>query len=81
MIIRTLAIGALLVVGTVGIASAQDKAAMQAAQKACMPDAKALCSGVAPGGGRIIKCLQANMSQVSDVCKQALVAVQASQQQ
>jgi hypothetical protein len=78
--IRTLVFSALALAASTGLAAAQSQAAVSAAQKACMADAKAICSGVAPGGGRILKCLQANMAQVSQPCQQALAALQASQQ-
>jgi hypothetical protein len=39
---------------------------------ACASDVQSLCSGVAPGGGRIVACLKQHMAQVSDPCKQAV---------
>lgn len=44
------------------------------ARTACVADIQRLCSGVAPGGGRIIACLKQNKDQVSDGCKRAIVA-------
>jgi len=35
---------------------------------------RALCPGIAPGGGRIKKCLQEKSDQVSDTCKRAVAA-------
>jgi len=36
---------------------------------ACGPDAKALCSDVQSGGGRIVRCLAANAKSLSPACK------------
>jgi hypothetical protein len=41
-------------------------------QTACAADIRRLCSGVTPGGGRIIACLKQNQDQVSDSCKRAI---------
>ena len=49
-------------------ARAQDMAAIRAA---CAQDAQTLCSGVQPGGGRIVACLKEHKDQLSDKCKQA----------
>lgn len=53
-------------------ASAQQQAA--AARQACGHDVKTLCSGVQPGGGRILQCLKAQSDKVSPACKSFLVA-------
>ncbi len=49
-------------------ASAQISADVQAA---CASDVQRLCSGVQPGGGRIIACLKEHKDSLSDRCKQA----------
>ncbi len=38
----------------------------------CAQDIQKLCSGVAPGGGRIMKCLHEHASEVSAACKERL---------
>jgi hypothetical protein len=38
----------------------------------CKGDLKAYCSDVKPGEGRLIDCIDKNMSKVSDRCKQAI---------
>jgi hypothetical protein len=39
---------------------------------ACGADARALCSAVAPGGGRIARCLAANAAALSPPCRRML---------
>ena len=41
---------------------------------ACQGDAKKLCSGVAPGGGRILECLAKQKGNLSDPCKAVVEA-------
>ena len=36
---------------------------------ACKPDAEKFCKGVAPGQGRILRCLKEHEAQLSPVCK------------
>jgi hypothetical protein len=43
------------------------------ARMACETDIQTLCTGVQPGGGRILACLKQHKDQVSDGCKQAVV--------
>jgi hypothetical protein len=43
-------------------------------RRACGSDFRALCSGVRPGGGRIIECLEANSPNLSQQCRSALVS-------
>ncbi|WP_428028919.1 cysteine rich repeat-containing protein [Ancylobacter sp.] len=40
--------------------------------KYCKADIERLCSGVQPGGGRIVKCLKANSKSMSVGCAQAM---------
>ena len=42
---------------------------LKGVQKACEDDIMAFCEGVKPGGGRIAKCLKANVSKLSPQCK------------
>ena len=41
-------------------------------RKDCEADAKRLCHHVIPGGGRILRCLEAHSSDLSPDCRQAL---------
>jgi len=63
-------LAAALIAGTAPHATAQT--AQQRA--ACQGDAKKLCSGVAPGGGRIIECLAKQKGSLSDPCKAVVEA-------
>jgi Cysteine rich repeat len=40
---------------------------------ACLKDAKALCPGVEPGGGKIRECIKTHIKDLSDECKEVLV--------
>ena len=40
---------------------------------ACLKDAKAMCPGVEPGGGKIRDCLKTHIKDLSDECKEVLV--------
>lgn len=56
-------------------APSTDRAAtFKSLRQACGDDVRALCPGIAPGGGRIKKCLQEKSDQVSDTCKRAVAA-------
>jgi hypothetical protein len=39
---------------------------------ACKVDYDKFCAGVAPGGGRVVACLNKQRDQLSDACKKAL---------
>jgi hypothetical protein len=41
-------------------------------RSACGADVRAICGGVAPGGGRIVQCLATNAAQLSPACKEVL---------
>ena len=73
---------AALCLGLAGPAAAQQAsgAKAQALKQACAADYKALCSGVQPGGGRIIACLKQNADKLSPTCKQALGDAKAARQ-
>jgi len=57
-----------LIVGFVSAASAQT--AEQRA--ACQDDVKKFCSGIMPGGGRILDCLAKQKDKLSDACKKVV---------
>jgi hypothetical protein len=41
----------------------------QAEMAACMPDFRKLCSGVQPGGGRVLACLAKQKDQLTPDCR------------
>jgi hypothetical protein len=41
---------------------------------ACRGDVQKLCQGMAPGGGRLIRCLEENAAKLSAGCKEAIGA-------
>jgi Cysteine rich repeat len=47
--------------------------AINEARAACDTDIQTLCSGVQPGGGRILACLKEHKDKVSDGCKKAVM--------
>jgi Cysteine rich repeat len=51
---------------------------LREAWKDCAADRKALCSGVAIGGGRIVNCLIENADKVSPVCRKHVDAVKSA---
>lgn len=51
---------------------------MRDVQQSCREDARKLCSDVKPGGGRIVRCLRAHKSELSQECTAA--AQQAKEQ-
>lgn len=45
-----------------------------AMREACKADFEKFCSGVSPGGGRIVECLNKQHDSLSEACKAALDA-------
>ena len=41
---------------------------------ACKADYDKYCAGTPPGGGRVVACLNKQLPQLSDACKQALAS-------
>ncbi len=52
----------------------------QAIKQACEADYKTFCTGVQPGGGRIIACLRQNFDELSPSCQHALTAAKGARQ-
>ncbi|WJR75313.1 cysteine rich repeat-containing protein [Bradyrhizobium sp. NP1] len=59
-----------VLIGFSNAASAQTATADQ--RGACKADYQKFCAGIAPGGGRIVACLNGQRNQLSDSCKKAL---------
>ncbi|RTL72826.1 MAG: hypothetical protein EKK41_02650 [Hyphomicrobiales bacterium] len=51
---------------------------VRAAVNACMSDRDRLCSEVAPGGGRIVRCLAGQADRLSPPCNAAMVKASAA---
>ena len=69
------AIAAVLAAALIGVLAFSTGAR---AEQPCRPDVQKLCSGVQPGGGRIVACLKQHESQLSPQC-QKLVAAQSKE--
>jgi hypothetical protein len=72
-------VATLAVLLTTGAASAAEpqipearQAQLRAIADACRPDAQRLCQGTEPGEGRIITCLRAHTSELSQACRTVL---------
>ncbi len=55
----------------------QMRSEARAVMQACRTDYESLCSNVAPGGGRILACLQSHAGQLTSTCAQTLPRAQA----
>lgn len=51
---------------------AKAKEEIKEAKEACEGDAKKLCEGIKPGGGKIIQCLKQHESDLSPACKEEM---------
>ena len=60
------------VFGFSGVAMAQNTT--PDARGACKDDYRKFCAGIAPGGGRIVACLNKQHDQLSTTCKAVLDA-------
>jgi hypothetical protein len=65
-----LAMPALILLGGLGAASAQE--ASQDVQQACTPDAMRLCSEFIPDRAKITACMMRNRRQLSETCLTAM---------
>lgn len=82
-LIRDIAIAALVTAGLVALisavaapppAAAQEASTFRMLRQACTDDVRKLCPGIAPGGGRLKKCLEEKSDQVSEACNRSLAA-------
>jgi hypothetical protein len=60
------------IIASAATAQAQNLTAEQ--RTACQGDYSKFCKGVAPGGGRIIACLNKQGEKVSEACRKVLAA-------
>jgi len=54
------------------IAGSSAYAQTAAEQAACKADYEKFCAGVMPGGGRIVKCLNEHLAELSPQCQQVV---------
>jgi hypothetical protein len=64
-----------------GAAAASAAPGGGAVRQACAADAKAVCSGIQPGGGRILACMRQNADRLSPACQQAIESAKSARQQ
>ncbi|WP_020176484.1 cysteine rich repeat-containing protein [Methyloferula stellata] len=74
-------LGGIALVTALALANGTNTAMAQQSviREACAADYKSLCSGVQPGGGRIIACLKENAGKLSPGCQKALESAKAPQ--
>lgn len=70
--LRSTLLVAALAVASLSAAHAQDFTAEQRA--ACKGDYETFCKGVAPGGGRVLACLNKEHAKLSVACKKVVDA-------
>ncbi len=63
---------AAILVCAVGFCCSAMAQAADSERGACKQDYDKFCAGVAPGGGRIVACLNKQHDQLSESCKKAL---------
>lgn len=52
--------------------------AVKEAASVCAPDISKYCSGVMPGGGRIVRCLASNEANITPDCKASILKAKAA---
>lgn len=65
-------INGLIAVSAILLASSASAQVPANISQACSSDYRKLCANVAPGGGRVIACMKARESEVSENCRAAL---------
>jgi hypothetical protein len=77
MSIRQLTVALLLSLAAISLPGSILTAQAATPLALCKADAERICSGVAPGGGKIIACLKQHKDEVSVGCAKALKALKA----
>jgi cysteine rich repeat protein len=72
MVVKNVAVGALVLLLSATAATAQSNPAARAVLRACKPDIAQFCSQVPPGGGRIKACMKSHLHELSEPCKEAM---------
>jgi Cysteine rich repeat len=72
LVIRITLLAAVVVLGSLTTATAQEFTTEQRA--ACKSDYDKFCKGTMPGGGRVLACLNKERAQLSEACKKVVDA-------
>jgi len=67
-----LALPAALLLGSLGVATAQRGEGTPEARQACTPDAMRLCSQFIPDAGKVKTCMLSKRGQLSQACRVAM---------
>ncbi|QRG09018.1 cysteine rich repeat-containing protein [Xanthobacter dioxanivorans] len=78
---RTILVLAFALIGGTAQAQQMSRQQMMQLKSACEGDVRRLCSGIQPGGGRLLGCLQQNAANLSQPCTEALMAAKAGRPQ
>jgi Cysteine rich repeat len=78
-----ISIAALVLLAGAGMACGQQgmtltpeaRAKVMQAGRICRPDIDRFCTGVKPGGGRVLQCLQGHQAELSSECSAVLKSV------
>ena len=70
--VRRAMIVTLASLGLLSAACVKAGASQAELRQACAKDARTVCAGVRPGGGRIKQCMFQRFDQLSDACKNAM---------
>jgi hypothetical protein len=65
---------AMLGLGTFTVAADGLASRLQAVAKSCDADIQTYCTGMTPGGGKIVRCLGANYMSVSPSCRATMAS-------
>ncbi len=60
--------------GTINVAADGLAARLQAVAKSCDTDIQTYCTGMTPGGGKIVRCLGSNYMNVSPSCRATMAS-------
>jgi hypothetical protein len=74
LVSSVVAAAALLGLGTINVAADGLAARLQTIAKNCDADIQTYCTGMTPGGGKIVRCLGSNYMNVSASCRATMAS-------